>query len=406
MKETRGIISDIGATTESVLNSNLRLVVRSILDMENPTRISLAKSLDLSQSAITKIVNRLQKSQLVQESRCIDTDRGRKPIKLLVNTELAISLAVRINRNYISAILCSIDGKVLYRARHKISADEGIQAAMVTLKSLITKTLEQAKLQVWSIGIALPGPLDVRRERIAMMSGFPGWNEVDLKKELEAEFHLPVFLDHDANCGARAETWYGEYRHCKSLVYILCDRGIGVGFVLGDDVYENPRGFTGEFGHMSINCFGPKCECGNHGCLELYASTVALEREYQRELFENGFDHTEMVDAPDICKLVEQGDEVARRAFARVSRYLAFGMVSLINLLNPETVVFDDRITEGGAYFLEVVKDTLKKHLLPSVYDELQVNVSTLNGDGVLLGAGALTFEQLLENPDRFIRKN
>ena len=406
MKDAKDQSPDYSPLQDNLFGSNLRLVVRAILDMEHPTRIALAKKLALSQSAITKIVNRLLKSGLVVESACLDTDRGRKPIELEVNKRLAVSLAVRVNRNYISAVLCAIDGAVLYRDTRRISAEEGIAAAVVTLKALIRHMLEHLPLPVWGIGMALPGPLDVRRERIAIMTGFPGWSDVDLIGELGEEFHLPVFLDHDANCGARAETWYGEYRHCKSLVYVLCDRGIGVGFVLGEDIYANPRGFTGEFGHMSINCFGPKCECGNHGCLELYASTVALEREYQRELFESGSDRGAAQTSPEICALVREGDAVARRAFARVSRYLAFGTVSLINLLNPETVVFDDRITEGGPYFLEVVQDTLKRHLLPNIYNDLQVNVSSLDGDAVLLGAGALAFERLLEDPENRLQQN
>lgn len=406
MKDNIDQVRESGLYEDSLFNSNLRLVVRSILDMEHPTRIALTKKLNLSQSAITKIVNRLLKSGLVMESACLDTVRGRKPIELTVNTKLAVSLAVRINRKYISAVLCAIDGTVLYRDTRQISAAEGIAAAVVALKQLIRHMLDHHSLPVWGIGIALPGPLDVRRERIAIMTGFPGWNDVDLIRELSEEFHLPVFLDHDANCGARAETWYGEYKHCKSLVYVLCDRGIGVGFVLGDDVYANPRGFTGEFGHMSINCFGPKCECGNHGCLELYASTVALEREYQRELFESGSEWSHELKAPEICALVREGDDIARRAFARVSRYLAFGTVSLINLFNPDTVVFDDRITEGGPYFQEVVCDTLKKHLIPSIFNDLQINVSSLGGDAVLLGASAMAFERLLENPENRLQQN
>lgn len=398
--------TDTYLNQDNAFNSNLKLVVRSILDMEHPTRISLAKRLGLSQSAITKIVNRLLKSNLVMESDCIDTVRGRKPIELIVNTKAAVFIAVRINRNYISAILYAIDGTVFYKDICQISATEGIHSALETLKNLIRKMLDQLARPAWGIGIALPGPLDVSRERIAMMTGFPGWNDVDLKKELEIAFHLPVFLDHDANCGARAETWFGEYKHSKSLVYILCDRGIGVGFVLGNDIYSNPRGFTGEFGHMSINCFGPRCECGNHGCLELYASTVALERQYQKELFETGNDYVAPLDAPAICKLVREGDTVARLAFTRVCTYLAFGTVSLINLLCPETVVFDDRITDGGPFFLEVINDTLKKHLLPSVFNHLQVNVSTLKEDAVLLGAGALAFEQVLEYPDQIMEQN
>lgn len=382
---------------ENGRENSLKLVLRSIMDMAHPTRISLARRLSLSQSAMTKIMNQLLALDLVYEHASIDTKRGRRPIELRVNAGAGALAAVRINRDYVSCALCSVQGTVLSKAQRPVFAQEGPAAALKEVKSLLHMIISASSLPVRGIGIALPGPFDSRRERIAMMSGFPGWEQVDLKKQLGEEFDQPVFLDHDANCGARAEIWYGKYRHCRGLVYILCDRGIGAGIILGHDVYSNPRGFTGEFGHVSINALGPRCECGNNGCLELYASSIALEREYQKELFEENQGSAHLAPAAEIYALVRQGDAIARRAFARVCKYLAFGTVSLINLLGPETVVFDDRITQGGPYFLEKIKETLKQHLLAGIYENLVVDVSSLGEDAVLIGASALAFERILD---------
>lgn len=376
-------------------DSSIRQVLRSIIDMEHPTRTALAQRLSLSQSGMTKIIAQLQAANLVYEYASIDSKRGRHPVELRINTGIGAAVALRINRDYVSAALCAIDGRVLWKQQKPVSAADGPAAALDTVVALVRVAAAQASLPVLAVGIALPGPFDVRRERIAMMSGFPGWERVNLKERLARHFDYPVFLDHDANCGALAEMRYGKYRHSGSLVYILCDRGIGAGIILENSLYSNPRGFTGEFGHVSINALGPRCECGNNGCLELYASSGALEKEYRRELFEQNLPDRPAA-APELYRMVREGDEQARRAFARVCKYLAFGTASLVNLMGPETVVFDDRITEGGPFFLECVRATLKQHLLPEVYDQLTVDVSSLSGDAVTMGASALAFEKIL----------
>lgn len=378
-------------------DSSIKQVLRSIIDMEHPTRTALAQRLSISQSFMTKIIGQLQAAHLVYEYASIDSKRGRHPVELRINADIGAAIAVRINRDYVSAAVCTIDGKVLWKTRREISAAGGPETAIRTIIALIREAAAQSPLPVLTVGIALPGPFDVHKGRIAMMSGFPGWEEVDLKGRLGECFDYPVFLDHDANCGARAEMSFGKYRHGNSLVYILCDRGIGAGIILENGIYSNPRGFTGEFGHVSINALGQRCECGNNGCLELYASSGALEREYHKEMFERNRPLEGPVTAGGIYRLVREGDETARRAFARVCKYLAFGTVSLINLLGPETVMFDDRITEGGPFFLQCVKETLKQHLLPAIYEQLVVDVSSLEGDAVMIGASALAFEEILD---------
>lgn len=379
-------------------DSSAKQVLRSIIDMEHPTRTALAKRLSLSQSGMTKIISQLQAARLVYEYASMDSKRGRHPVELRINADIGAAIAVRLNRDYVSAALCTIDGRVLFTSRRAVSPGDGPEPAIGCVAALVKDAAARSALPVLAVGIALPGPFDVRNGRIAMMSGFPGWKDVDLKQRLSEAFPYPVYLDHDANCGARAEMSFGRYRHRNSIVYILCDRGIGAGIILENGIYSNPRGFTGEFGHMSINALGQRCECGNNGCLELYASSGALEREYQKELFERNISADPSTQAGDIYRLVREGDIPARRAFARVCKYLAFGTVSLINLMGPEIVMFDDRITEGGPFFLECVRETLRHHLLPEIYDALVVDVSSLSGDAVMIGASALAFEKALDD--------
>ena len=114
------------------------------------------------------------------------------------------------------------------------------------------------------------------------------------------------------------------------------------------------------------------------------------------------------VTATDICRMVREDDPLARRAYEKAVGYLAFGAAGAINLLNPDVVIFADKITEGGDYFLEIVKSTFSRYLMHDVFEELIVDVSTLQGspevrDPILLGAGVLVLEHLLESPTHML---
>lgn len=399
----------------SLRENNLMQIVRALHFNSNCTRVSLAHELGLTPAAITKLVNELLQSGLVAETSSIDSAKGRRPIRLKLNGGNYVALSGRINRDYISAAACDLDGRLCHYADERISPTFGTREIMRRLVQMLQEVRGKAERPVLALGMALPGPFDARHGRIAMMSGFPGWDQIDLRRELEQALELPVFLEHDANCGALAELWYGEHRNVRNMLYIVGDRGVGAGIISNGQIYRGVTGFAGELGHMSINCFGPLCECGNRGCLELYGSTIALEGEYQRSLFDlwqkgQGRSRTGRVTARDICRMVREEDMLARSAYEKTVGYLAFGTAGVINLLNPEAVIYSDKITDGGAYFLEVARSTLKRLLLPTVYNDLIIDTSRLQNDPavrdpMLLGASVVAFEELMEsNPSALLQ--
>ncbi|NLF27313.1 MAG: ROK family transcriptional regulator [Clostridiales bacterium] len=400
-----------GSNQTGLKDANLSRIIRALHFDENCTRVSLARDMGLTQASITKLVNELIRSGLVVETNSVESSKGRRPIRIKLNGNKYLTLSGRVNRDYVSAALYNINGRLCYYNDERIRPAGGAREAMNHLKRMMREGLQIAQATVLGIGMALPGPFDARHGRIALMSGFPGWEQIDIRRELNEALALPVFLEQDANCGALAELWYGKYRNLNNMLYIAGDRGVGAGLILNGQLYKGMSGFAGELGHMSINCFGPLCECGNRGCLELYGSAVALEEEYQRSLFDlwqrgEGRSRAGSVTARDICRMVREDDALARCAYEKTIGYLAFGTAGMINTLNPEAVIYADRITEGGQFFLEVVRETLKRHLMRDVYEELIVDTSALQNaptvrDPMLLGASVLVIEQMLETPSQ-----
>lgn len=393
-----------GSNQASLKESNLSLIIRSIHSSPNYSRVSLANKTGLKQATITKIIGLLIEWGLVSETESMESGVGRRPIRLTLNSDRYLLIGARINRNYVRVGVYDISGKLYSQVEEETNADEGALCVMRRLKGLLRTAISEAPRTPLAIGMALPGPFDAGRGRITMMSGFPGWEEIDIEGQLKEAFHLPVFLDHDANCGALAELWYGGHENGENMLYVVCDRGVGAGFILGGEIYRGAQGFAGEIGHASINIFGPACECGNRGCLELYCSTKALENEYKQIAFdvlnppEGGGEL--YVPADEIMRRVVRGDDpAALRAYEKVVSYLAFGTVSMINTLNPGAVIYSDKITAGGAAFLDIVSRTLRRYLMPHTLAHITVSTCAIEGDPMLLGASVLAFDRLLAQP-------
>jgi N-acetylglucosamine repressor len=385
---------DIGINRDTQKEANLSLVIRALHADPLATRTSLSRSTGLKQAAITKIVQRLQDWGLVSETSEQKSALGRKPIGLKLNAERYLLGAVRINREYLSCGIYDISGKLHALLQRKNHPEKGAQAALSALESLVAQAL--ARTPVMALGAALPGPFNARTGRITLMSGFPGWADLDIKSSLERASGVPVFLEHDANCGALAELWHGDHRRDENLLYVVCDRGVGAGLIVKGAIYHGASGYSGEIGHASINFAGPLCECGNRGCLELYASSEVLRETYALSRLTGG---GAPLAADEILAMSRAGDCAAQEAYARVSGHLAFGIAGLINTLNPDCVVFADRMVEGGPVFLQTVESVLKRHLMPEIFSSLKISVNQLPGDPMLLGASVVALDNLLMRP-------
>ena len=129
-----------------------------------------------------------------------------------------------------------------------------------------------------AMGVAIPGVVDPELGRIVVTPNMT-LTGVALGSHLEARFHVPVALGNDCNLGALGETWLGSARRASSALGIFVGTGIGGGFVRKGKLWRGAREAAGEIGHIVMQIGGPKCGCGNHGCLEALASRTAIENQ-------------------------------------------------------------------------------------------------------------------------------
>lgn len=258
--------------------------------------------------------------------------------------------------------------------------------------------------QIESIGIGSPGAADCKKGTIIYCSSL-NFRDVPLKAELQKHIDLPVFLDNDANCAALAESMTGAAKQAMHSVTVTFGTGIGCGIIINGKLYGGFNHGAGEAGHMVIASGGEKCSCGRKGCWEAYASGTALARQTREAAADNPLSLINSISEGVILRIdgktafdaARKGDETALRVVSQYNRYVAEGLINLINLLMPEVVVIGGGVSQQGEFFLE----PLKKLVEDGVYGEKRLPqtklvAAQLGNDAGIIGAAMLKRQAFL----------
>lgn len=373
---------------ELITNKNMSLVMNCIFKSEKISRSEIAKELGLTKASLTEIVKKLLDTGLIHETQYQAGKIGHPKMGLELDGDNYVILGIRLNRDYIKAIVCSLHGRELYYKSEEIMRTDGAEIVLGRIKEAAADCIVRFKdKRILGIGIAVPGPFNSETNKIILMSGFEGWENIDLKKRLEDEFKLPVIVEHDAVCGALNEYYYGSHAESKVLAYVATDVGIGAGIVAKGLPFKGAMGAAGEFGHTCIDINGPRCVCGNFGCLEGYCSTENLRKASGGQK-----------DAESILYEIKEGDGEYISIFNRMCDYLGVGLVNFINIVNPDTLIITDNIAIPGKKTFERLDKVLAERLLPEIYNNTKLIVKPQDKDYILFGACALVVGELIIN--------
>jgi len=304
--------------------------------------------------------------------------------------------------NIVSAIV-NYQGKIINRLKVPTFAERGKEATIKRIIEAIHKNIVQSSVapdEIIGIGIGAPGPLDIKRGIINFAPNLPGWRDVPLRKILEDEFNMKVVLENDANAAAWGERCFGIGRGVDNLVCFTLGTGIGGGIIIDGKIYHGNNYGAAELGHMTVNKDGPRCNCGNYGCLEAYSSATGIKNRIKNRIkegikskflnFDNDDELFESLRLKLIFESARKGDKLTKSVVEEAISYLGIAIANIANILNPEMVVLVGGITNEGDKLLIPLRREVKKRAFYSNYKSLKIVIGELGGNAGVLGAAAL----------------
>ncbi len=301
--------------------------------------------------------------------------------------------------------VCLADGagNLLRRGSWPTHAEQGTAAVLGRLQSAVREIVAGEGLaRVAGVGMGAPGPLDPRRGIIIHAPNLPGWVNVPLRDHMQAGLAVPVYVGNDANLAALGEHYFGAGRGCAHLVYITVSTGIGGGVISDGRLLLGARGLAAELGHMVIVAHGPRCSCGNFGCLEAVASGTAIAREARLRLQDGAptairelvNDDLEQVSAAIVERAARRGDELALGLLREAGTYLGIGVVNALHLFDPEVVIIGGGVSRAGDLIFQPMLETVRARAMAGYRERINVVPAALGDDAGLLGAVALVLSE------------
>lgn len=305
--------------------------------------------------------------------------------------------------NIVSAIV-NYQGKIINRLKVPTLAERGKEATIERIIETIHENVIQSTIaldNVIGIGIGAPGPLNVKKGIINFAPNLPGWEGVPLKKILEDEFNMKVVLENDANAAAWGERCFGAGQGVNNLVCFTLGTGIGGGIIIEGNIYHGSNYGAAELGHMTVNKDGPRCNCGNYGCLEAYSSATGIKNRIKSRIKKGvkshflTFDNDHLIESMSLKSIFEtarMGDDLTQRVVEEAIAYLGIAIANIANMLNPEMIILIGGITNEGDNLLNPLKKEVAGRTLNSNYKFLKIVIGKLGDLAGALGAAALLF--------------
>jgi glucokinase len=291
-------------------------------------------------------------------------------------------------------------------AKVSTKSQRGVDKVIERIARCIKDAVDEADLslkQVGGIGIGAPGAVDFESGTVIFAPNLEGWKDIALKKELEKQLDVPVFVENDANIavlGVHVAELKAKPRH---VVGIFVGTGIGGGLILNGELFGGANHTAGEVGHMVVEVDGPKCGCGNKGCLEALASRTAIFQQIKAGvkdgektiLTEMLGDDLSDLRSGDLRKAIRRGDKFVDRIIEGAAEYIGIATANLVNILGPDVVVLGGGVIEALAdEMMSVIVETANDYAMPGTMKGVDIIASKLGDNAGITGAAVLARRQ------------
>lgn len=394
-----------GQNSLDVQKANRSLVIRTLNKQRITTRAEICAITGLNKATVTNIVNDLIAWGAVREVGMSTGKSGRRTILIEIVKENYAIIGAWLKRNEFITGIFDIYGECQLMESVSFAVDDIDENVVEIMVSQLNRLIEKAaNRKLLGVAVALPGPYIKKRGKIVLITGRWRWIKEDIEKKLKSSLCVDVYTEHDCNAATMAEWYYTCHSdETANMMCVMVGHGVGSGMIENGKMVNGSLGTAGEIGHASIRYDGRKCECGSFGCLETYCTMESVLAEI-KQLLPQYPDSLcdEKSTFEDVMVSYHKKDPLAQRVINQVAEYLGYGLINAVNLLNPKQIIIGDELPEAaGKEFLDIVKKTVKARILPEIYDEMEIELSTLDNP-VLKGTCICLLEELFNEPEKF----
>ena len=362
-------------SNELMRDINTRLILETLIQNVSISRADIAKKLGLTRGRVAAVTEALDQQALMLEDGSSASGQGRKAVLYRLHREHAFHLCINLSWDGLTIMCADLLGQ--HRQVYEYPAAQDPGTILDTVCDAVQDALDRYDNRgiLARISIAVHGT--VYRNQITFCPYSP-YENIPFADTLEARFHVPVLLENEANLCAIGE------QACTfpagSMIFVSVHSGIGIGIMFDGKLFHGFTGKAGEFGHTIVERDGRPCPCGNHGCLEQYASEQAVLKEYRDRQNSPGLGFQDFISA---C-LAE--DPAAMDILNSFESYMAIAINNLLNTFNPEALILNSRIINRMPWRL----DHIRRRITGRTCSQLPLFASGLQEQAALLGGISL----------------
>jgi glucokinase len=286
------------------------------------------------------------------------------------------------------------EGEIVARADRPSDRTAATKGAIAIVEELLERVQDA---DVVAVGIGAAGFISGQRVTFSPNLVF---DDPNLGAALETRTGLPIVVDNDANAAAWGERAFGAARGFDHVAMVTVGTGIGSGFIVDGKLLRGSTGAGAEVGHTVVDPSGPVCGCGLKGCVEQFASGMAIARWARGAVTEEPSTSIlsfagslEEITAEHVARAAREYDETARSVLRRAGRALGVGLSNIANLFDPDVIVLAGSVTRAGEPFLGPARDELARMTEAQRRRPMRLDLSMLEGDAGILGAAALALD-------------
>lgn len=388
----------IGKNQTSIKTENTSSILRTVHETSDISRADLVRLTGLTAPTVSRIVGFLVEQGVVTESPGSSTGVGRKPVVLHFNGRSRYIVAIDFSWAHVRTALMDLGGGILDHTERAIDARGSIKVEFEKVMDTVQELLNRHRgVKIIGAGFSAPGLINSEAGVIIGVPNFPSIRNLQVRQMIEGRFGFPTFVINDANAEAIAEKFFGQGRDASDFVLVHLGYGIGAGIIVGGRLYTGNFGVSGEIGHTSVDRrHGKWCDCGNRGCVELYAGLRGILEDASAEA-------GRQISFAELQQLGAEGNAEILSVLKEKGELIGYAVVNLVNLLAPQRIIVTGQVAALGAPILEPMKRVVTERCFYHIADQLSITLSSLSENSTLLGAMTIVLDDFLENPYDFL---